>query len=81
MEGRAAVYLEWLDATAEAIRALEIWRAYLRDWRLHGGEATSGGFDRALADLVAAGLEDWADRCPAGGGLDVLCSVVEGGGQ
>jgi len=74
------VYREWLEATDSAILALAAWRAQLTDWQARGGEAQPGDFDANFQNLYNAGLGDtWADAVQAGGGIDVLATIVKGG--
>jgi len=74
------VYREWLEATDDAILALADWRAQLADWQARGGEAQPGDFDANFQNLFNTGLGDtWADKCTAGGGIDVLATIVKGG--
>ena len=74
------VYREWIEATGEAIAALQEWHAQLADWSARGGEANAGDFDASFQNLFNAGLGDtWADAVQAGGGIDVLAVIVKGG--
>jgi hypothetical protein len=68
---------QWIEDTDDAITALQEWRRKLREWQrlqeLNCG-IPMGEFHRALSELRAAGLEDWADRNEAN--LDMLAYAV-----
>jgi len=67
------VTLQPIKATLEAIMALT-------DWQARGGEAQPGDFDAAFRRLLNdGGLEQWVADNEAGGGVDVLAAVAQGG--
>jgi len=76
---KAQVYREWIEATDEALVALADWRSQLADWSARGGEASAGDFDANFQNLANDGLDTWADVVQAGGGIDVLATIVKGG--
>ena len=75
----AEVIGQWQEAAAAAISALEAWRAKLTAWGNGGGLVTPAELAEALGQLDAAGLGEWAEWAPAGGGLDALAEVVTNG--
>ena len=76
--GRARIIKEWRQSTEEAIKALQVWRDQLCEWENHGGEFCPGDFQVSFNALYCAGLGEWADANPAGGGLDMLAAAVKG---
>lgn len=74
---RAAVIADWLQATDAAISALRSFRGCLVAWgNGHPGPLDAQALDLALALLDAGGLSEWAEECPAGGGLDALAVAL-----
>jgi len=82
MDKRTRIIREWRESTQEAIVALIDWRDRLAEWEevISGRdiEASCTPFDYAFNELHRAGLGEWADANPAGGGLDVLAAAVKG---
>jgi len=73
------VYEQWLDATRDTQAALERFEAVLGAWYCAGEAYDPADVDAALRDLREAGLKRWAADNEAGGGVDVLTVVAQGG--
>jgi hypothetical protein len=78
---RAEVIRQWVAATNAAISALQGWRNTLIWWEIGvkiGANSSNPEtrFDLAMTELDDAGLLDWADWCPAAGGLDALAEAL-----
>jgi hypothetical protein len=78
MDKRKCIIREWRESTEDAIKALKAWRDELAAWEQHGGEHWPGDFQAAFDAAYSAGLGEWADANPAGGGLDTLAAAVKG---
>ena len=73
------VYEQWLEATRDAIAALEKFKATLGQWYCAGKAGCPEDFDAALQDLRNVGLDRWLDVNECGGGPDLLAAVARGG--
>lgn len=72
---KAEVIRQWLQATDQALAGLQEWRERLVSWG-DGGLAGREDLEQALGLLDLAGLTEWWDWCPAGGGIDALAEVL-----
>jgi hypothetical protein len=73
------VYEQWQGATRDAQAALERFKTALGAWYCAGKADDPADLDAALRDLREAGLERWVADNEAGGGVDVLAVVAQGG--
>ena len=71
---RNEVIAQWLEAADAAISALRGFRGFLEAWQNSPTEPKA--LDVALALLDQAGLSEWAEWCPAAGGLDALAKAL-----
>lgn len=74
---RREVLSQWLAETDRAVSALRSWRSILEAWLSAGRPVDPHAFDLALSMLTRAGLDEWAEWCAAGGGLDGLAAALK----
>ena len=79
-EQRETIIEEWIESTEQAMAALKWWLLALRVWQHIGAEMGRGAIEAEMAELLKVGLDGWANKCKAGGGLDALAEAVGGPG-
>jgi hypothetical protein len=81
MDNDDRIIQQWIESAEAAAVELAGFLATLLTWRRMGERVDADELHAALKRLRDAGLEGWADRNPAGGGLDALAEALQGKGE